>query len=715
MAMLFGGRLIAAIKPWVFDHFLQRGADAVLYIDGDFVVYDGLDALGESAKESAVVVVPHIIRPMPRDGRMPDDSLVLGVGTFNAGLFCVGEGRNDFLVFLKERLRRECRIDMKAMRVNEQRWLDFVPALFEHHVARDPGLDVAPWNIHERPLSKQGERIFAAGLPLRAFHFSGFDPRVPLVLGARDYSKSPRVEVEAEPVLNEIVGQYRSWLLDAGFESFRGTPFAFDFLPDGRPIPASLRVLYAEALKLAERSGSAGPPDPFDAEVADDFRAWYVAAYGSAGRRLPFVLQAEYDGRSSTLVAVDGTMTLGNVGRRGAGGVIEVLPASVGFVGFCPRLPLEAGHYGFVIDAWPLNQEAADPGTSEMDLGLVLDLSIDGHVFACVEAGRGEDGLFRFEVSVPASLESSALSAGVDARLFSHGGIPASIDAVLMEKLDGGDSEGRRVNWILEMPRGHGCFRKGGTIRQERGQCGFIAVGPHWRLWSGLYRARIDIRAEELPKDPAATVCFVETLANGRPLVHKQVTSKDLAERTICLDFEVRGDARSANVEFRFRSDDSAAVEIGPLLVTQLGPSTDSAEPLTDWLPAMSLSEMGGRIGGELYSAPGRAGVMALGPHWRLPSGRYSVHSEVVAEATSSPVGGTVAGQVEVLVNGFVAAAQVVETGRRGPAQYGMEFDVAGRYEDADVELRITTTGVVPLRIRSLHVVSTPSRESGAA
>ena len=37
MAMLFGNRLIAAIKPWVFEHFLSRSNDAVIYIDSDIV------------------------------------------------------------------------------------------------------------------------------------------------------------------------------------------------------------------------------------------------------------------------------------------------------------------------------------------------------------------------------------------------------------------------------------------------------------------------------------------------------------------------------------------------------------------------------------------------------------------------------------------------------------------------------------------------------
>ena len=157
MAMLFGNRLIAAIKPWVFEHLLQSGADSVIYIDSDFMIFASLEEVAARAVEFGIVVVPHVITPVPRDGHQPDESTILGVGTFNAGFFAVsGEGK-PLLDFLKVRLRRECYTSISNMRVNEQRWLDFVPALFRHFVLRDPGVDAAPWNCHERPLTMVDE------------------------------------------------------------------------------------------------------------------------------------------------------------------------------------------------------------------------------------------------------------------------------------------------------------------------------------------------------------------------------------------------------------------------------------------------------------------------------------------------------------------------------------------------------------------------------
>lgn len=721
MAMLFGGRLIAAIKPWVFRHLLQRGADAVLYLDSDFVVFDSLSSLGEAAHESGVVVVPHVITPMPRDGHMPDETLLLGVGTFNAGMFGVGAGGGAFLEFLMERLRRECYTDMKAMRVNEQRWLDFVPPLFPHYVARDPGLDVAPWNIHERPLSREGEKIFAAGAPLRAFHFSGFDPRVPSVLSARDYSKQPRIQVASEPVLHELVDQYRSSLLDAGFESHYKTSFAFDFLPDGRPIPASLRSLYAEALEAAERTGTSGPPDPFDPEAGDEFQAWIGATYGAAGRRVPHVLQDLQPAEGRTLVAMDGAMTLGDAGRRGTGGVIEAIPGGTGFIGFCPRLLFEAGRYRVFVDARPNEEESQDSEGVEKGSDLVVDLSIDGHVIDCFEVHRDGDASLGVEVTMPTSLEALALSSGVDMRFFTHGGTPWSIDAVVAEKIDDVDHEIPHVNWALEMLMAQGCRRtSSGTIRQESDGNGLVAVGPHWRLWPGRYRAELQVKAEGLPEDPTAIVCHVEALVDSRALAYRQLYPMDLMHRTTSLEFEVSEDHTSVDVEFRVRGESTATLEIGPLFVTDLDPAGVETEALTDWLPGLWLSDAGRRTGAEISGEPGNAGVMTVGPHWRLDPGRYSLLTEVDAGTSHSSSIASAAGDIEVLVNGFVEATQVIETRHPGGLSeeqsrtYRMEFEVPEQEEPADVEIRFTTTGVVGLRIRSLRVLPSASAHEGA-
>ncbi len=290
MAMLFGTRLAVTIKPWVFEHFHQLSDTPVVYLDSDVMVYDHLGPLREATMEG-VALVPHALQPLPRDGKDPDETKVLGVGLYDAGLLGAGRGASDFIQFLKERLRRECIFDPSLMRANEQRWLDFVPSLFPYRVVRDPGIDVAYWNLHERPLSQHGQTLLAGGAPLRCVHFSTFDPRLREIAGRYEASGRPRVTRAADPVLSRLCQEYGHRLLEEGFEEVHRMPFGFNVLPDGTPVYASLRSIYADSLIEAETSGRPAPPDPFDATTVGPFRDWAAEAYRRADLPVPRRLQ----------------------------------------------------------------------------------------------------------------------------------------------------------------------------------------------------------------------------------------------------------------------------------------------------------------------------------------------------------------------------------------------------------------------------------------
>src|SRR5581483_6936052 len=171
--------------------------------------YDSLrPAVDDSC--TGVILIPHVLHPIPRDGKDPNETTILGAGMFNAGMFGVGPEHGGFIEFLQERLKRECIFDPKVQRFNEQRWLDFVPSLFPHHIVRDPGVDVAYWNLHERPLSKNGDQWFAGDVPLRAFHFSSFDPRSDGAAGRFELDPSPRVTVSTTPWFGELCDEYKT-------------------------------------------------------------------------------------------------------------------------------------------------------------------------------------------------------------------------------------------------------------------------------------------------------------------------------------------------------------------------------------------------------------------------------------------------------------------------------------------------------------------------
>ena len=122
----------------------------------------------------------------------------MATGMYNLGFMGTGVGSIDsgFLEFWKTRLERDAVVDFANMLFTDQRWVDFIDC-FPHHVIRDPGCNVAYWNIGQRPLTRQGDVISADGRPLVFFHFSGLDPTRPHLLsvnqGERRVSSSATI------------------------------------------------------------------------------------------------------------------------------------------------------------------------------------------------------------------------------------------------------------------------------------------------------------------------------------------------------------------------------------------------------------------------------------------------------------------------------------------------------------------------------------------
>src|SRR4051794_18517158 len=199
--------LATAVKPLLLRHLLDAGHDRVLYLDPDICVYAPLDHLGALAAEHSIVLTPHTTEPMRRDGLRPSESDILASGVFNLGFLAVGTGSDAFLDWWWQRLRRDCVIDHQRMLFTDQRWIDFVPGYFRHHVVTDPTCNVAYWNVDQRPLVWSGERYELDGRPLRFFHFSGFSPARPYLL-SRHQGDAPRVLLSERPDVAALCSDY---------------------------------------------------------------------------------------------------------------------------------------------------------------------------------------------------------------------------------------------------------------------------------------------------------------------------------------------------------------------------------------------------------------------------------------------------------------------------------------------------------------------------
>lgn len=265
--------LSTALKPWMLRWLLEQGAEVAVYLDPDIQVFASMDEIACLADQHGVVLTPHTLTPIPRDGLLPSEADIKGSGVFNLGFIAVTRARTDLLLWWEERLRRESISDPPNTLFTDQRWIDLVPSYFSPWVHRDPGCNVAYWNLYERPLAMRDGQVLAGGSPLVFFHFSGYRPDRPWVL-SKYVARNPRSTLAPDPVLRSLCSDYGRAATAAGYESERSVPYGWNVLPDGTPIRGEERRAYWRALVASDRGEDLVPPDPFGDDGPESLAAW---------------------------------------------------------------------------------------------------------------------------------------------------------------------------------------------------------------------------------------------------------------------------------------------------------------------------------------------------------------------------------------------------------------------------------------------------------
>jgi glycosyltransferase involved in cell wall biosynthesis len=262
-----------AVKPWLLSTLLRRGFSSVLYIDPDIQIFHSLRELSALAEEHAIVLTPHATAPMPRDGKMITETSILASGIYNLGFVGVGEQGHAFLQFWMDRLRRECYVDPPNMRFVDQRWVDFAPGMFDCAIVRDPGYNVAYWNLDHRDLTFNGEFYEVDGAPLKFFHFSGYSPNQPHLLSKHQLADSPRILLSERPAVRRICDEYSGLLMANGFGVDDTAPYGLDVMANGVPLDRIVRLLYRRWLDEADEGEGPYPPNPFTPDGAAELVA----------------------------------------------------------------------------------------------------------------------------------------------------------------------------------------------------------------------------------------------------------------------------------------------------------------------------------------------------------------------------------------------------------------------------------------------------------
>jgi glycosyltransferase involved in cell wall biosynthesis/SAM-dependent methyltransferase len=391
--------LSTAVKPWLLRHLLgERGCATVAYLDPDIEVFDRLDELEQLLHEHRLVVTPHLTAPMPRDGLKPSETDILIAGSYNLGFIGLAPGPDTdaLLDWWGERLATDCVVAPERGFFVDQRWMDFAPGLVpSFHVLRDPGYNVAYWNLPSRDVQRRGERWTVNDRPLRFFHFSGFDPKQPQLLSKHQN----RIQLGDRPALRELCARYARRVLGHTPAGRPPWSYTYDRLPDGTRIDAAIRLGYRRALEAGEMTES-----PFTQQGARELLRWLATAPG--GPKTPNrYLVALHDTRPDLRVAFpdiageDGPRLVAWAQTIGRADVPRALvPGAVALNGSVGTGPLGvniAGYFGSVLGVGEAARQVAGAleatGTRVSMQNLVASHSLQDDELV---RGAGEQGRF---------------------------------------------------------------------------------------------------------------------------------------------------------------------------------------------------------------------------------------------------------------------------------------------------------------------------------
>lgn len=245
--------LATAVKPY-YMQFLFASYDIaqLIYLDPDIMLFGQLTPVLDALARDPIVLTPHLTSPLGDAGH-PNEREIMQAGAYNLGFIAVRRAQEThaLLDWWAERLYNDCVVDVERNLFVDQRWMDLAPGIFPGvRILRDPGLNVAYWNLPHRPVHGDSGRYTVNGVPLRFFHFSGFDPENAAALSRHeDRFLSPDSLGDAR----EVVETYRLRLFANDYATSTAWPYAYAHFHDGTRIPDLCRRMVRDDRAFQQR------------------------------------------------------------------------------------------------------------------------------------------------------------------------------------------------------------------------------------------------------------------------------------------------------------------------------------------------------------------------------------------------------------------------------------------------------------------------------
>lgn len=212
--------LNTAVKPFYFEYlFNHYNAEYVTYFDPDIMVFNRLSTIEKIFDEgNNLIVTPHSVSPKEH-GPLTDIAFIKS-GIFNLGFVSMRNTETciNLLKWWQRRLFESCYLNTAVGLCVDQLWMNLSVCYTEKsYVLKDLGHNMAPWNLHERKLSKKnGIEYVNEETPLTFFHFSHITDK-------NNFLKAhePMLTFDQRPDLVDIFKLYNEQIVYNGKDFFK--------------------------------------------------------------------------------------------------------------------------------------------------------------------------------------------------------------------------------------------------------------------------------------------------------------------------------------------------------------------------------------------------------------------------------------------------------------------------------------------------------------
>jgi hypothetical protein len=246
-----------AVKGPVLDLLMEAQFDKIFYLDPDIAVLGSLQPLVDLLDRWSILLTPHQLAPDDSTIGVIDNEIgSLRHGIFNLGFIAVRNNPTGQAMarWWRSRLESFCYDDAPRGLFVDQRWCDLLPAFFDDlEIVRDPGYNVASWNLSQRRVSITREgNVLVNGYPLRFFHFT----KLGWIADAmtQRYAGDNVHVYEIWSWYKRLVTQSREVTIPPGW-------WYYSHFNNGESIPKAARVLYRDRQDLQDAF-----PNPFSTD-----------------------------------------------------------------------------------------------------------------------------------------------------------------------------------------------------------------------------------------------------------------------------------------------------------------------------------------------------------------------------------------------------------------------------------------------------------------